>query len=56
MEKRGALSNPVNRFEQIIYEPDTENEYPGEPAPKTEFFKDTSKSIISHNDSPRWWS
>ncbi len=52
MEKRGALSNPVNRFERISYEPDRESEYPGEPAPKTEFFKDASKSIISYNNSP----
>ncbi len=49
---RGALNNPANRFEKISYERDEEVSDEDEPEPKTEFFKDSSKSIISHNDSP----
>jgi DNA repair photolyase len=49
---RGAFINPANRFERIIFERDediSDEEY-GEA--KTEFFKDSSKSIVSYNDSP----
>jgi DNA repair photolyase len=49
---RGAFINPANRFEKIIFERDediSDEEY-GEA--KTEFFKDSSKSIVSYNDSP----
>ncbi|MDE1921461.1 MAG: PA0069 family radical SAM protein [Candidatus Omnitrophica bacterium] len=52
LHNRGALVNPVNRFERISFERDeeiTDEEYP---SPKTEFYKDTSQSIISYNDSP----
>jgi DNA repair photolyase len=52
LHNRGALVNPVNRFEKISFERDEEisdEEYPGL---KTVFYKDTSKSIISYNDSP----
>ncbi len=54
---RGALINPANRFEKISFERDEESSasYGAEeeyPSPKTEFYKDTSKSIISYNDSP----
>ena len=48
---RGAASNPVNRFENIEYERDEENE-PGDPQPGTVFLKDTTRSIIAYNDSP----
>lgn len=45
---RGASGNPGNRFTTIEYEPDGM-----EPdAPKTIFYRDTSKTIIAHNDSP----
>ena len=50
--KRGALVNPANRFEKIAFERDEEISDEDYPLPKTEFFKDTSKSIISYNDSP----
>ena len=54
---RGALISPANRFEKISFERDesatfyggSDEEYP---VAKTEFFKDSSKSIISYNDSP----
>jgi DNA repair photolyase len=53
LHNRGALVNPANRFEKISFERDEEiadEEYPS--SPSTEFYKDTSKSIISYNDSP----
>ena len=49
---RGAGFNPVNRFERITYERDPDCEDPLNPAVTTEFYKDTSKSVISYNDSP----
>lgn len=50
--QRGAFINPVNRFEKISFERDEEISDEDYPSPKTEFFKDFSKSIISYNDSP----
>ncbi len=52
LHNRGALVNPANRFEKISFERDEEISDEEYPSPKTEFFKDTSKSIISYNDSP----
>ena len=49
---RGALVNPANRFEKISFERDEEVSDEDYPSLKTEFFKDTSKTIISYNDSP----
>ena len=57
---RGALENPAGRFEPLQVEADLEGYLPGEgdddndapPAPRTEVFRDRSKSIISTNDSP----
>ena len=49
---RGAAENPSNRFEQIAYERDDEWNEPDDPAPKTQFFRDTSASIITYNESP----
>jgi DNA repair photolyase len=55
---RGAVSNPANRFlpiiqvqdlEQIEYDDDIANELS---RPKTVYYRDTAKSIISSNDSP----
>ena len=44
---RGSSHNPRNRFEPLAFVPD------GTPVgPSTRFLKDTSRSIISHNDSP----
>jgi DNA repair photolyase len=49
---RGALANPANRFEALRYTRDPEWTDPEDPAIETQFFKDTSRSIISYNDSP----
>jgi len=52
LHNRGALINPANRFEKISFERDEDISDEEYPSPKTEFYKDTSKSIISYNDSP----
>jgi DNA repair photolyase len=49
---RGASANPPNRFEKIHVEPDPDCFDPDEPPPRTEFFKDSSATIIAYNDSP----
>jgi DNA repair photolyase len=49
---RGAPANPPNRFEALRYTRDPEWIDPEDPALETQFFKDTSRSIISYNDSP----
>jgi DNA repair photolyase len=49
---RGAASNPPNRFEQISLERDIDWNPDEDPAPKTQFLRDLSQSIISYNDSP----
>ena len=49
---RGATENPPNRFEHIVYERDAEWDDPDDPAPKTQFYRDVSASIITRNDSP----
>jgi len=53
---RGAAGNPLNRFERLHYEPAPDLAEPGgevlEPAPESQFFKDSSRSIISYNESP----
>jgi len=48
---RGATVNTPNRFETMQIERDTEWTEE-DPAPKTIFLKDTSRSIISYNKSP----
>ena len=52
---RGAPSNPANRFEKLHFEVDLDTiSDADEPtvAPGTQFFKDQTASIITHNDSP----
>ena len=49
---RGSSFNPPNRFERIDYEPDPEASEEERSAPATRFYRDTSRSIISTNDSP----
>jgi len=49
---RGAGHNPANRFERVFYETDPEDVEPESPAPTTQFYKDTSRTIIVTNDSP----
>lgn len=49
---RGAADNPRNRFERLAYEPDPEERDPDDPGPRTQFFRDSSRSIVATNDSP----
>ncbi len=49
---RGTGLNPVNRFEEIAYERDESADPAEEPAPKTRFFRDATRSILVKNDSP----
>ena len=49
---RGAAENPPNRFEKIHLERDEDWNPEEDPLPRTQFLKDSSKSIIAYNDSP----
>lgn len=49
---RGASSNPANRFERISLERDVDWDPSQDPAPRTQFLKDNSQSIITYNNSP----
>jgi DNA repair photolyase len=49
---RGAASNPPNRFEKISLERDADWNPEDDPAPRTQFLRDLSQTIISYNDSP----
>lgn len=50
---RGAVSNPAGRFEQAQVAPELEETWEEEiPGPKTTFFRDHSKSILTRNTSP----
>jgi len=49
---RGAAANPPNRFEHLRLERDADWDPAEDPSPKTQFLRDLSQSIISHNDSP----
>jgi len=51
---RGSRRNPPNRFETISYVPDPDYVETEEEAPKpqTIFLKDTTRSIVTVNDSP----
>ncbi len=49
---RGAADNPPNRFELIRYEPLADGDTDECPAPATQFFRDSTASIIATNDSP----
>jgi len=48
---RGAAGNPGNRFEQTSYTV-SEWDEPEDPSRGTLFLKDTTRSIITYNDSP----
>ncbi len=50
---RGASANPANRFETLALEPDLED-LADEDRPKlaTKYYRDFSRTIIAHNDSP----
>ena len=49
---RGAAENPANRFERLHYEPDPDLDPAEQPAPRTQFLSDATRSIITSNDSP----
>jgi DNA repair photolyase len=49
---RGAAGNPPNRFERITLERDADWDPAQDPAPRTQFLRDASQSIITFNDSP----
>lgn len=51
---RGASSNPANRFDRIDVapDPDAEIDWTDEPRPATVYLRDTSRSILTTNDSP----
>jgi DNA repair photolyase len=49
---RGASSNPPNRFDRFHLEPDLDSEFDAErPAVSTEYFRDTTRSVVTRNDS-----
>jgi len=52
IRSRGAAGNPPNRFEQIVFEPDADWNPEEDPLPRTRFYREISRSIISRNDSP----
>lgn len=49
---RGASGNPANRFERLSFEPDPDCAEEDAPLPRTQFFKDGTRTIIARNDSP----
>ena len=50
---RGASVNPANRFEALHLEPDPEEEHdPERPRRQTVYYRDFTRTIIAHNDSP----
>ncbi|MCC6547804.1 PA0069 family radical SAM protein [Candidatus Sumerlaeota bacterium] len=49
---RGTGLNPQNRFEKIDFQPAAEAFDPDAPSPRTTFYRDTARSLITSNDSP----
>jgi DNA repair photolyase len=50
---RGASNNPANRFEALHLEPDPEDENdPERSTRRTIYYRDFTRTIIAHNDSP----
>src|SRR5436305_15190855 len=51
---RGTADNPANRFELLCYQsdPDDPVDEDASPNPATQFFRDSTRKILSHNDSP----
>jgi DNA repair photolyase len=52
LKGRGSADNPPNRFELLRYEPDSDAPPDDQPGPATQFFRDSTRSIIATNDSP----
>ncbi|MFN3486422.1 MAG: radical SAM protein, partial [Planctomycetota bacterium] len=49
---RGAAGNPSGRFERRSFIPDPNPPDPQEPLPRTQFLKDTARSVIVLQSSP----
>ena len=49
---RGSAENPPNRFESVSLERDPDWNPEEDPLPRTQFLKDSSRTIIAYNDSP----
>ena len=50
---RGTAVNPPNRFLPTAFQPDLDLlDEEGISIPRTEYFRDTARTIIAHNDSP----
>jgi DNA repair photolyase len=49
---RGANVNPPNRFERLHVEPDPDCPPEERPNPRTEFYYDSTESLLTKNDSP----
>lgn len=49
---RGASFNPTNRFESVSLERNEDWNPEEEPAPRTQFLRDLSQSVITYNNSP----
>jgi DNA repair photolyase len=49
---RGAAANPPNRFARLSLERDADWDPEQDPAPKTQFYRDLSQSLITYNESP----
>lgn len=49
---RGSAHNPPNRFERLHYEPDDCEAAECAAAAQTQYFKDSTRTIIATNDSP----
>lgn len=52
LKGRGTTDNPPNRFEQIVVEADPEAAQEEAPSPKTRFFNDATRGVLSKNDRP----
>ena len=48
---RGVTPNPPNRFERLTLERDPET-LVEDPAPQTQFYRDSTRSIVARNTSP----
>ncbi len=48
---RGAGANPANRFSPLAFERDAEWDPAQDPAPATQFLRDSSETAITYNDS-----
>src|SRR5262245_35508451 len=52
MHGRGTPANPTSRFDRLRYEPRNDLPEDEQSLPETQVFRDTSRSLITYNDSP----